>query len=42
MMRNDGCSGVNNFEASHTDDARVIIYDRHMSIVLATGNIRLG
>ncbi len=27
---------VNKLEASHTDDARVIIYDRHMFIVQAT------
>jgi hypothetical protein len=30
---NDDTSVVNKFEASLTDDARVIIYDRHMLIV---------
>jgi hypothetical protein len=29
---------VNKFGASLTDDARVIIYDRHMFIVQATGD----
>jgi hypothetical protein len=28
---------VNKFETSLTDDARVVIYDRHMFIVEATG-----
>ncbi len=28
---------VSKFEASLTDDARVVIYDRHMFIVQATG-----
>jgi hypothetical protein len=28
---------VNKLEASPTDDARVVIYDRHMIIVQATG-----
>jgi len=27
---------VNKFEASNTDDARFVIYDRHMFIVQAT------
>ncbi len=30
-------SGVNKLKASLNDDARVVIYDRHMFIVLATG-----
>ncbi len=34
---NDDSSIVNNLEASHTDDARVNIYNRHMLIVQATG-----
>ncbi len=33
---NDNSSIVNKFEASLTDDARVISYDRHMFIVSAT------
>ncbi len=33
---NDDSSIVNKLEASLTDDARVIIYDRHMFIVQAT------
>jgi len=33
---NDDATVVNNLEASFTDDARVIIYDRHMFIVQAT------
>ncbi len=28
---------VNKLEASPTDDARVVIYDRHMFVVQATG-----
>ncbi len=34
---NDDSSIVIKFEASLTNDARVIIYDRHMFIVKATG-----
>jgi hypothetical protein len=34
---NDKSRVVNKLEASLTDDARVIIYDRHMFIVEATG-----
>jgi hypothetical protein len=33
---NDNYRVVNKLEASLTDDARVIIYDRHMFIVQAT------
>jgi hypothetical protein len=33
---NDNSRVVNKLEASLTDDARVIIYDRHMFIVQAT------
>ncbi len=35
---NDDCSVVNKLEASFTDDARFIIYDRHMFIVEATAS----
>ncbi len=34
---NDDSRVVNKLETSLTDDARVIIYDRHMLIVQATG-----
>jgi hypothetical protein len=34
---NDASSGVNKLKASLNDNARVIIYDRHMFIVQATG-----
>ncbi len=34
---NDDLRIVNKLDASLTDDARVIIYDRHMFIVQATG-----
>jgi hypothetical protein len=34
MIINDDSRVVNKLEASLTDDARVIIYDRHMFIVL--------
>ncbi len=37
MIIIDDSSAVNKCEASLTDDARVIIYDRHMFIVQATG-----
>jgi hypothetical protein len=37
MNVNDDSSMVNKLEASLTDDARVVIYDRHMFIVQATG-----
>ncbi len=30
-------SVVNKFEASVTDDARFVIYDRHMFVIQATG-----
>ncbi len=33
----DDSSIINKLEASLTDDVRVIIYDRHMFIVQATG-----
>ncbi len=35
---NDDSRVVNKLETSLTDDARVIIYDRHMFIVQATGS----
>jgi hypothetical protein len=34
---NDDARIINKIDASLTDDARVIIYDRHMFIVQATG-----
>jgi hypothetical protein len=34
---NDDCRVVNKLETLLTDDARVVIYDRHMFIVQATG-----
>jgi hypothetical protein len=39
---NDDSRVVNNLETSRNDDARVIVYDRHMFIVLATGVFVLG
>ncbi len=36
-MVNDDSRVINKLETSLTDDARVIIYDHHMFIVLATG-----
>ncbi len=33
---NDNSKVINKLEASLTDDARVVIYDRHMFIVPAT------
>jgi hypothetical protein len=38
MIINDDSKVVNKLEASLTDDARVVIYDRHMFIVQATGH----
>ncbi len=35
MIINDDSRAVNKLEASLTDDARVVIYDRHMFIVKA-------
>ncbi len=37
MIVNDDSRVVNKFETSLTDNARVIIYDRHRFIVQATG-----
>ncbi len=37
MVVNDESSIVNKFETSLSDDARVIIYNRHMFTVQATG-----
>ncbi len=37
MIVNDDSRVVNKLEASLSDDARVVIYDRHMFIVQATG-----
>jgi hypothetical protein len=36
MIINDDSRVINKLETSHTDDARVIIYDCHMFIVQAT------
>jgi hypothetical protein len=36
---NDNARVINKFEASITDNARVIIYDRHMFIEQATGQM---
>ncbi len=36
---NDDSRAVNKFEALLNDDARVVIYDRHMFILQATGRI---
>ncbi len=38
---NDNSRVVNKLEASLTDDPRVVIYDRHMFIVQATGVVKL-
>jgi hypothetical protein len=40
MIVNDDARVINKLEASLTDDARVIIYDRHMFIVQGTGVTR--
>jgi hypothetical protein len=40
MIVNDDSRVINKLEASLTDDARVIIYDRHMLIVQATDGTR--
>ncbi len=37
MIINDDSSIINKIDASLTDDARVVIYDRHMFIVQASG-----
>ncbi len=39
MIENYAYSIVNKLEALHTDDARVVIYDRHVFIVQATGPV---
>ncbi len=36
---NYASNAVNKLEASLNDDARVVIYDRHMFIVQATGHL---
>jgi hypothetical protein len=41
MIINDDSRVVNLFEASLTDDARVVINDRHMFIVQAIGKLKL-
>jgi hypothetical protein len=40
MIVNDDSRVINKLEASLIDDARVIIYDRHMFIVQATAAIK--
>jgi hypothetical protein len=42
MIINDDARIINKLHASLTDDSRVIIYDRHMFIVQATGVFVLG
>ncbi len=39
---NDDSRVVNKLGASHTDDARVVIYDHNMLIVQATGFVLLA
>jgi hypothetical protein len=39
---NDDSRVINKLEASLTDDARVVIYDRHMLTVQATGLTRIN
>jgi hypothetical protein len=39
MIVNYASSGINKLTVSLNDDARVIIYDRHMFIVQATGRL---
>jgi hypothetical protein len=39
MIVNDDSRVVNKLETSLTDDARVVIYDRHTFIVQATGHL---
>jgi hypothetical protein len=39
---NDNSSIIIKFEASLTDNARIVIYDRHMFIVQATGGRLAG
>ncbi len=41
MIVIDDSSVISKFEASLSDDARVVIYDRHMLIVQATGSALL-
>ncbi len=41
MILNDDSRVVNKLETSLTDDARVVIYGRHMFIVQATGRLDL-
>ena len=41
MIINNDSSIINKFEASLTDDARVVIYDRHVFIVQATREKKL-
>ncbi len=40
MIINDDARTINKLDASLIDDARVIIYDRHMFIVQATGQTK--
>jgi hypothetical protein len=39
MIVNDNSRVVNKLKALLTDDARVVIYNRHMFIVQATGQV---
>jgi hypothetical protein len=40
MIINDDSRVITKLETSLTDDVRVVIYNRHMFIVQATGNVR--
>jgi hypothetical protein len=40
IIVNDDSRVINKLETSLTDDARVVIYDRHMFIAQATGVFR--
>jgi hypothetical protein len=39
LIVNDDSRVITKLETSLTDDARVVIYDRHMFIVQATGDV---
>ncbi len=41
MIVNDNSRVINKLETSLTNDARVIIYDRHVFIVQATGIVNV-
>jgi hypothetical protein len=41
MIVNYASSGINKLKASLNDDARVVIYDRHMFLVQATHHLKV-